>query len=648
MVSAQSSSEGNDEYHSLSAPPSQEPAGDDETGSVMEPPIHPLPTMQGAFEESIKESAEDYDTELPFMSSDAQVRRQYLLEAHQYDDSWTSRWKQRATARYHPLLKLMAQIVFGMHLLQQGQAKSNGEVVKILQTHVSEVDTFLERTSEDFGLAIDDIKGRIGHLKLPLEHVDVFNSMLEDKTFRTQLLEGNAKIEKIIERTAKAMGAALTDLDHGLQATKELGTYLRESEGRWPVRDKSVADVHSAMQGNEQGWLQCLAELKAKGQTLGAYLIRLATLIGDMSRLAAAASRRSMPSRWDGSPSRHRDVSPSRSTRSLPATSSALRSKFATSKAPPMPAINKPLPREPLSKTHPVPMAQRFEQPRQSPAPSSRRVSSMPQEASLPRPKTAGGSSKSAGKPRDARQTDGSTGDLADFLMHSSPLRSNPHGQMPSPLRSQPPIPSPLRSNPPDQSFSRASVVGQPKPVQTAEARSAMARSKNHSAAVIQVGRRDSRATTRSSTQGMDGILHTDARKDSVTSPGLGRRMSTRLKNLRLNEEDEAQSDTTVPTTATVPTDSAYSSGTETISITPHLAAPKTSTARPTSRLGLFPRVADPPAAAPPPEPSITLRKAPTATASIAEGQTRSLASSKPSKMSGFSLRNLFSRRDGS
>ncbi|KAK0887961.1 hypothetical protein LTR02_016741, partial [Friedmanniomyces endolithicus] len=234
-------SESDEEYHSLSA--HELDHGDDrDAESVAEPPVHPMPSLQGAFEESIMESTEEDESSLSGQL-DAETRRQKLLEARQYDDSWTTRWKQKPGARHHPLLKLMAQIVFGMHLLQQGQAKSDEAVVKILQTHVNEVDTFLERTSEDFDLAIADIEERIRHLKLPMEHLEVFNAMLDDKKFRTQLLNGNDNIEKIIDRTAKAMNAALMDVRKGLQAAHELGKYLDSIKESWPRESNGIAEV---------------------------------------------------------------------------------------------------------------------------------------------------------------------------------------------------------------------------------------------------------------------------------------------------------------------------------------------------------------------------------------------------------------------
>ena len=411
---------------------------DDAEPEVTKPPVHPVRSMQGAFEESIIECADDNDVSRSSLEANAESRRQTLLDAKQYDDSWTARWKQKPTARYHPLLKLMAQIVFGMHLLQQQQAKSEEEVVKILQTHVNEVDTFLERTSEDFDLAINDIEERIRFLKLPMVHQDVFEIMLDDKKFRTQLLDGNDKIEKIIHRTSKAMNASLLDIQKGIDANKELGKYLNSVQDRWPKGKRAIADVLAAMRGNEHGWTKYLKDLQAKGSNLRQNLMQLGTLLGEMSKLAAAASRRNK--------TQSKSVPPEPSTSTT--STSGLRSKFSNGSTPSVPSpprttnLNKPLPKEPpvavdgaphgTVKPHPVPFAERYERPRQTPLSPNLSTSRPPTRPSKdqdpPRPKTAG----ARPTPREARAADArsNTAELTQFLRknnpHHNPLRSNP------------------------------------------------------------------------------------------------------------------------------------------------------------------------------------------------------------------------------
>ncbi|KAL1303273.1 hypothetical protein AAFC00_006683 [Neodothiora populina] len=181
-----------------------------------------------------------------------------------------------------------------MHLLYNYQAKSDAEVVKILQAHVDDIDGFLEKTTDDFDLAIQDIEERLDFLRLPMTHLDVFDVMLDDKTFRVQLVDGNDKIEQIIKRTAQAMNASLFDVERGIRAMKELTRYLDKVKDDWPEDYTELPAIYAAMRGNEEGWLDCLQSLQLKGNKLGVTLVQLGATIGQMNRLAAAASRRSM------------------------------------------------------------------------------------------------------------------------------------------------------------------------------------------------------------------------------------------------------------------------------------------------------------------------------------------------------------------
>lgn len=390
---------------------------DDDNTATMPPPRHPVPSMQGAFEESIYESSEP-NPHPKSTDTTAESRRQRVLEVDHYDDAWTTRWKQKPSARHHPLAKLMAQIVFGMHLLHQQAAKSDEEVVKILQTHVDEVDNFLEKTTDDFDLAIKDIAERIRFLKLPMSHADVFGKMLEDKPFRTQLMEGNDKIENIIERTSRAMNAAVLDMQKGKAATKELGFYLNSVSDDWPGEKQDLEAVLTAMRGNEQGWKHCYRELQAKSIELRDDLDELSTVIREMARMASAASRRA---RANG-----KATSAAQSQMSAAIPRSKFNNDNRASRSRPLSA-DKPLPQAPLPtngpvelEAHPVPMERRYEQPRATPA-SPPRSSTVP-----PRPST----SSSGMEPREAR-TRGrdSTHDIVEFLQEArepSPLRSNP------------------------------------------------------------------------------------------------------------------------------------------------------------------------------------------------------------------------------
>jgi len=268
--------------------------GDDESLRGLETPTHPVSAMQEAFEESIREAI-DEDAEPPSLDGlDAEARRRALLDRDEFDDSWTTRWRQKPTARCHPIVKLMAQIIFGLHLLHHQQAKSDAEVVKILQSHVDEIDGFLEKTTEDFELAIRDIEERIQFLQLPMKHVEVFDVMLQDRKFRNQLVSGNVKIEKIIERTAKAMNASLLDVQKGVNTVHQLSQYLDRVGTDWPQTTVEEAAILVAMRGNEEGWRACFGDLQSKGNKLGVSLVKLGTIVGEMNKLAAAASKRKM------------------------------------------------------------------------------------------------------------------------------------------------------------------------------------------------------------------------------------------------------------------------------------------------------------------------------------------------------------------
>ena len=261
------------------------------------PPVHPVPTMQGAFEESMAETMNGEDEDKPpdrYSKADSVTRRKMLLEQDQYERTVGGRWKQKPGERFHPLWKLVAQISFGVHLLQQGLAKSDAEVLKILQTHVDEVDGFLERTTEDFDLAQGDIDERIRYLKLPLEHGQVFDQMLGDRDFRVAIVEGNEKIEHIIDRTAAAMNDALKDVQKGLDATRELAKYMTRVDKMWEDRTEEHDSVYLAMIGNTEGWTRAFLTLQSKGGHLRKALVQLGGIVAEMQRRAGAASRKNL------------------------------------------------------------------------------------------------------------------------------------------------------------------------------------------------------------------------------------------------------------------------------------------------------------------------------------------------------------------
>ena len=269
---------------------------DTESDMDAAPPVHPVSTMQGAFEESMNETMNDEEPEVPdrYSKADSAARRKMLLEQTEYERTVAGRWKQKPGEKFHPLWKLVAQISFGMHLLQQGLAKSDEEVLKILQTHVDEVDGFLERTTEDFDLAQKDIDERIRYLKLPLDHGQVFDQMLSNRDFRVAIVEGNEKIEHIIDRTAAAMNDALKDVQKGLDATRELAKYMTRVDKQWDNRTEEHDSVYLAMIGNTEGWTRAFLTLQSKGGHLRKALLNLGGIVAEMQRRAGAASRKAV------------------------------------------------------------------------------------------------------------------------------------------------------------------------------------------------------------------------------------------------------------------------------------------------------------------------------------------------------------------
>jgi hypothetical protein len=257
--------------------------------ALVRPPSHPVPQLQLPFEESMIESINDeLADDIP---TDAMVRRSMLLEAPTYQRVIAGRWKQKPGEKYHPLWKLVAQLTFGMHLLSQNMAISEDEVMRILQSHVDDIDAFLERTTEDFDLAQSDIHERIRCLKLPLAHGDVFDRMLEDRAFRASILEGNEKIDHVISRTKRAAKDALKDVQKGFDATNVMDKYLSKLSSTWKRSSPEHEAVLVAMLGNVEGWRRAFLELHLQGNKLAGSLKKLAEVVSEMQHRAAAVSR---------------------------------------------------------------------------------------------------------------------------------------------------------------------------------------------------------------------------------------------------------------------------------------------------------------------------------------------------------------------
>ncbi|KAI1500283.1 hypothetical protein F5X99DRAFT_252480 [Biscogniauxia marginata] len=257
-------------------------------------PLHPIPAMQPAFTESLVEATNNTAEMKPKLRfGDAKHRRNYLLEGAKTDKLHIDLWRYRPGQKHHELWKLLAQISFGVYLLLNGIANSNEQVVSILQSHIDEVDEFLETTLEDIKLAVEDVKDRIDCLKLPMENINTFEQMLEDRNFRLQIVNGNEKIEHIISRTTMALEATFKDVDEGLKATKEFAVYLGDQQERaWRQQRPELTDIFDAMKGNAQGWYTAFMDLQENASKLDTLLTRLGQIVAEMDQRAGEVSRR--------------------------------------------------------------------------------------------------------------------------------------------------------------------------------------------------------------------------------------------------------------------------------------------------------------------------------------------------------------------
>ena len=228
--------------------------------------------------ESVSEASE-FDTPM-----DALTRRTLLLDSAFYQRIVAGRWKQKPGEKYHPLWKLVAQMAFGLHLLARNMAKSEDEVMKILQAHVDDIDGFLERTSEDFDLAQSDMHERLRCLKLPLQHGEIFDRMLEDPSFRGSILDGNEKIEHIVHRTKRFLKDSLKDVQKGFDATNVLEKYLQGLTKSWQRQTPEHEAVFVAMLGNVEGWRKAFMELHLQGNKLAGTLKKLTEVVSEMAR----------------------------------------------------------------------------------------------------------------------------------------------------------------------------------------------------------------------------------------------------------------------------------------------------------------------------------------------------------------------------
>jgi hypothetical protein len=264
------------------------------------PPIHPMFSMQGPFEESIEDAERQIELgRNPYepMRLNADDRQQRLLEGGSYNDTYNAKWKEIPGSKYHPVVKIIAQVAFGVHLLHRATAESNNEVIRILQRHIDELDELIRRSEEDIGMALNDIGDRIAHLRVPLEHMDMFEKMLEQRQYRHSVLKGNEAIDRIVKRTSILLSDIMIDLRRGQEGGEEMLKYFEKIGSSWPLNKSSIG-LYEAMLNNSRGWVVYFEKLIQMGTGLGERLVELRDFMRRMSAAAAVASKKMVSHIW--------------------------------------------------------------------------------------------------------------------------------------------------------------------------------------------------------------------------------------------------------------------------------------------------------------------------------------------------------------
>lgn len=185
---------------------------------------------------------------------------------------------------------------FGIGLLTKRLAKSDVEVLRILQAHVDEMDGFLGRTTEDFLIIQADVRTRIQYLSLPLGNLEVFDQMLDDRQFRCAMIRYNEKIEHAVERFTQAVKDSLKDIQKGKAAVGALWQFLGDSARQNAPLSNNTAAIYNAMLANTEGWNVAFSNLRRKGVAIESALLELGLTITEMQRRVGVASRKEVVS----------------------------------------------------------------------------------------------------------------------------------------------------------------------------------------------------------------------------------------------------------------------------------------------------------------------------------------------------------------
>jgi hypothetical protein len=267
---------------------------------IMTFPIHPLPSMQAPFEESMLDATgETGFVPFPIPNKTIDTRQQLLCRDFEADEltwnfTYNCHWRNNPKGKFHPLAKTITQIVFGVHLLHQHLEKSVADVADILLKHVNELDSFLQRANEDIEGSLNDMLFRRKCLKVPMEHVNEFDRLLDDRSYRAQLLDGNITIERTINRMSAMLNDYLIDMSTFRDANMDLEMYLHNIGDAWADANDDVGRIYSAMCGNTGGWTQFLQSLVAKAERLGVVLVQVSSYCNEIEKRCGAASRRSL------------------------------------------------------------------------------------------------------------------------------------------------------------------------------------------------------------------------------------------------------------------------------------------------------------------------------------------------------------------
>ncbi|CAH0048271.1 unnamed protein product [Clonostachys solani] len=294
------------------------PEPDDDDSAAMQqinqapddPPIpeHPIQSMQNAFAESLLESTRGGPGKPKLRDLSVHQRHERLMQQKNEDPPEGHEWRRREGQGQHEILKLVSQIAFGVYLLLNGMANDNNQVINILQGHIDEVDEFLEVTLEDLSHLMTDLKSRIDHLRLPLANLKVFEEMLESRSYRVELLEGNEKLEHIIARSSVMINQWDDDVKAGKQCTESFTDWLNSlKESIWQNDSEDIVDIFHAMRGNGDGWLNAFKEMHTQVQDINSLVAELSGLTAEMERKAGEVSRKT----WSAIPPFTSPVAPS-------------------------------------------------------------------------------------------------------------------------------------------------------------------------------------------------------------------------------------------------------------------------------------------------------------------------------------------------